>query len=673
MTSEVRRAGLLLLASSALLLLAYQAPTDLFFDFGPNDSSYVDGFREDFEIDEPSLIHWSLRRGTVRLPVVVPTGELRVSLRYKRHIAAPAEIRAFVAGEQAARFMAPQGDFQVRTFTVPANARPWTPLEIALLSQSSDPRPLGLALDWLRVETSGIVLPAPLAFLYLLGIVLGLYVFPRILGFSSRFCLALGAIGAIALAVGTALHKLAWLEAATQLGIRPHVFSLLVLAFFLMRRKVPDSAFAHPMARWAMLAFYLGTTLRLVALFHPDFYYPDVRTHSKFVSIIWTEGLSGFFRDHIANQHRHLLGLQRVGEEWRAFPYPPLLYFSIYPLSLIRLPVEDWMKILPTVLAGVEGLVVYAIAFRLGAPPRAAAVATWFHATAPLVAFRLTVASYAALFGHFWDVLVGLYLLFRFDRMDRLLVGVGFASLVALSLLSYAGSALVLGLFVPAFALAIALRYRDRKTAGNALRVSAWALGGALLAIVLFYGQYVPELLPGLVDASPTATSAGTLIELRPTPIAALQMSLHRLLLFYGPLFGALVFAGLYVLRDRFTNRLAFPLAVGSVFAFLGLNFLRSGLGATHIFQFTKDDLVLLPLAAIVLANLADMAADRKGWGRAVAVLLIAGWVGWGGFTLAREVHRFLRPDYSLADSGRGRSYTGQAFLSQGGDHVLDP
>jgi len=53
--------------------------------------------------------------------------------------------------------------------------------------------------------------------------------------------------------------------------------------------------------------------------------------------------------------------------------------------------------------------------------------------------------------------------------------------------------------------------------------------------------------------------------------------------------------------------------------------------------------------------------------------LLIAGWVGWGGFTLAREVHRFLRPDYSLADSSRGRSYTGQAFLSQGGDHVLDP
>ncbi|HEX9726132.1 MAG TPA: hypothetical protein VGC53_17780, partial [Vicinamibacteria bacterium] len=446
--------------------------------------------------------------------------------------------------------------------------------------------------------------------------------------------------------------KMAWLQAAGQLGIRPHVFSLLIVAFFVMRRANPSSAFAHPAARLAMLAFYLGTTLRLLALFHPDFYYPDVRTHSKFVSIIWTEGLGGFFGDHIANQHRHLLGLQRVGGKWRAFPYPPLLYLAIYPLSLIRLPVEDWMKIVPTVLAGIEGLVVYVIALRLGSSPRAAAAATWFHAAAPLLAFRLTVASYAALFGHFWDVLVGLYLIFRFDRMARPSVGAGLALLVALSILSYAGSVLVLGLFVPAFALAVGLRNRDRETIGRALRVSGWALVGALTAIALFYSQYVPELLPGLTSEAPPNASTGTLIDLRLTPVAALQMSAHRLLLFYGPLFGTLVFAGMFFLRRRLTNRLTFPLACGTLFTFLGLNVLRSGLGATHIFQFTKDDLVLLPLAAVVLGCITDLAANQKRWGRAMAGSLLAGWIGWGCFALARDVRaRFIRPDYPPVDS----------------------
>jgi hypothetical protein len=124
-------------------------------------------------------------------------------------------------------------------------------------------------------------------------------------------------------------------------------------------------------------------------------------------------------------------------------------------------------------------------------------------------------------------------------------------------------------------------------------------------------------------------------------------MSVHRLFLFYGPVFGTLVFAGLYFARDRITHRLAFPLACGTVFAFLGLNFLRSGLGATHIFQFTKDDLVLLPLAAIVLATLTDMAANRQDWGRAVAAALLVGWIGWGVFALAGDVRsRFIRPDY---------------------------
>jgi len=647
MTSEVRRAGLVLLAASILLLLAYQAPTDIFFDLGPNDFSYVSGFREDFEIDEPTLIHWSLRRGRIDLPFLVPNGSLEISFRYKRHIALPAEIRVFVAGEQVDRFIAPQQDFVVHTFTVPAKAQSWTPLEIVFLSQSSDPRPLGLALDWLRIETSGVLIPQPAAFLYLLGVVLGLYVIPRLIGFSPRAAVAISAAGALALAVGTAFHKMAWLQAASQLGIRPHLFSLLVVAFFVMRRANPSSAFSHPAARWAMLAFYLGTTLRLLALFNPDFYYPDVRTHSKFVSIIWTEGLGGFFGDHIANQHRHLLGLQRVGGEWRAFPYPPLLYLAIYPLSLIRLPVEDWMKIVPTVLAGIEGLLVYVIALRLGSSPRAAAAATWFHAAAPLLAFRLTVASYAALFGHFWDVLVGLYLLFQFDRMARPGIGAGLALLVALSILSYAGSVLVLGLFVPAFALAVGLRDRDRETIGRALRVSGWALLGALTAIALFYSQYVPELLPALTSQGSPTVPTGTLIDLRLTPLAALQMSVHRLFLFYGPLFGTLVLAGMFFMKGRLTNRLAFPLACGTMFAFLVLNFLRSGLGATHIFQFTKDDLVLLPLATIVLGNLTEIAANRERWGRPVAASLLAGWIGWGSLALARDVRaRFIRPDY---------------------------
>jgi hypothetical protein len=398
-----------------------------------------------------------------------------------------------------------------------------------------------------------------------------------------------------------------------------------------------------------MLAFYLGTTVRLLALFHPDFYYPDVRTHSKFVSLIWTDGLEGFFANLIENQHRHLLGLQLVGDQWLAFPYPPLLYLSLYPLSLLQLPVEHWMKIVPTVLAGIEALIVYVIAVRLGASARVGATAAWLHATAPLLAFRLTVASYAALFGHFWDVLVGLYILFFFAHMNRVRTGLGLAILVALSILSYAGSALVLGLFIPALALAVALRLRNQEDLGRALRMSAWALGGASVAIGLFYLQYIPELAPVWSGHTPQATSSAALVV---TPGAALGMAAHRLLLFYGPVFTPLILVGLFVARRHISHRLAWPLAFATWFAFLGLNFLRSGLGETHIFQFTKDALVLLPLATIALAQLMDSAAGKNRWGRMTAAALLAGWAVWGSLALARDVRsRFVRVDYPPAVS----------------------
>lgn len=638
--------GLLLLAS-VVLLIAYQVPGDIFLSFGPNDVSYVAGFREDFEIDEPTFIHWSQKRGRVSLPFVLDEAPVDIAFRYKRHMELPAEIRVFIGSTQVDRFEIPQQDFTVRTINLESNPAPREPIQIAFLAQSVDPRPLGLALDWIQIRPQGRVLPTLRPFLFLLGIVAGLYLFARLIGFSGRFALFLGFGAMTALAVWVSFHKLAPLHAASLLGWRFHIGSFLVLSFFYVRRGASSSVFSRPEARWAMLAFYLGTLIRLAGLFHSEFYYPDVRTHSKFVSLIWTEGLGGFLSDHIANQHRHLLGLQLVGEKWLAFPYPPLLYLVIYPLSLLQLPVEDWMKFVPAYLVGIEALVVFALIYRLGGSSRAAAVATWFHATAPVIAFRLTVASYAAMFGHFWDTLVALYLIFFFPRMNRFWTGAGLATVIAISLLSYAGSALVLGMFIPIFALAICIRGKEPEDKGRAVRVALWALVGALLAMALFYVQYLPELTPELLEPTVLSGTSEPLIAVAFTPFAAIKMSAQRLNIFYGPFFGLLVFLGLPFLRRYFPNHLTRPLVVATLATFFGLNFLRSGLGDTHIFQFTKDDLVLLPLAVAIYGCLADQLAARGRVGRTAAIALLAGWMLWGCLALVRDVKiRFRRPDY---------------------------
>ena len=656
MSSEVRDVGLLLLLATATLLLAFQFPSDVFVDFGPNDSRYAQGFREDFEIDEPTLFHWTTHRSQVSLPFHL-NGPYDVTLRYKRHIALEAEIRLFLEGEALEPFVVPHGDFTLRTFRA---VRPGAgPFKLRLLARSEDARPLGLALDWMAIRPArrfGAILPTFGALSWILSWVLAFYLVPRLAGLGRRTALISALLGVFAMAVLVATHKFWPVHAASTLGLRAHVATFSLVAFYRWRSNSHTSAFSDPVARWVLFAVFVGFAIRLFALFHPDFYYPDVRTHSKFVSIIWTEGLSGFFANHIANQHQHLLGLQYVGDRWMAFPYPPLLYLSIYPLSLLQLPVEDWMKLLPTTLAAFEAMLVFSLAKKLGVPARVAGLAAFLHAMARVLAFRLTVASYAALFGHFWDCLTVLYLVHFFGRIERPRYAAGFAVLVSLSLFSYAGSALTLGLFVPSFCLALIVLATGPGEKRRATIISAWALLGAMVTIGGFYWQYIPELLPGIGEI-PIEISTGTmsgLLDFTLTPVAALSMAAHRLALFYSPLFGILALSSAFLLRRRRPSPLAGSLVVASIVTYLGLNFLRAGLGSTHIFQFSKDDLVVLPLVVIALAFVIERVQrfSPRG-GPLLAAMLIAGFVGWGTLSLRQDVRsRFTRPDYPIKTRG---------------------
>jgi len=653
--------GLLALLSAGALLLAFQAPGDIFLDFGPNDARYLSGFREDFEIDEPTLIHWSKDRARVRLPFYVRS-PYEVTLRFKRHIEKPAEVRLFLDGQAVETFTAPRQDFAVRRFRSPGAAG--SVFELGLVSSSEDPRPLGLALDWMAVRPSNgflSVIPTAPAFLALLSWVAAFYFLPRALGLGERVSLAFGGAAAVALVAAALVHKLWPVHVSMTLGLRAHAVTFLLALFYSWRRKRKGSFFAEPLARWAVLIVCAGMALRLFALFHPDFYYPDVRTHSKFVSLIWTEGLSGFLSNHIENQHRHLLGLQYVSGRWVAFPYPPLLYLSIYPLSLLKLPVEDWMKLVPAALLAVEALVLFAIGGKLGLGPRASMLAVVLHASARVLAFRLAVASYAALFGHFWDMLALLYVALFLERLHRPLYGAGLGLLTAISILSYAGSVLTLGIFVPFLCLALWFSRQARPSFPTLTALAGWPLAGALAAAWLFYLGYVPELLGSSSGSEAASGGSGlsALVEPRITPYAALAMAFHRLRLFYGwpyALTGAALLARFFWRRGKEVHPLALPLAVAASSTYLGMNFLRAGLGATHIFQFSKDDLVILPVVALLLAGLLGAMWEKGAILRAFALALLLGWVGWGLVSLSRDVRgRFVRPEYPPSPGSGGQ------------------
>ena len=641
-TKEVYRLLSILALSSLAIYAAYQVPGDIFLDFGPNDHEYVQGFREDFEIDEPTIFHWSSDRATVSLPFHI-NGSFDVTLRYKRHISSPAEVLWFNRDELLDKSNVPQQDFELKNFH--SKNQTSEALKFHLLSNSNDPRPLGIALDWMQIRPSNqlfAVRPTNSALLALTMWVVAFYLVPRSLGLGFLTA-AITSICATLMIVGMAVsHKLWPVHAATTLGFGPLAFAFILVFFLLIKQRSNKPVFTSPEYRWIPLIILAGFSIRLFALFHPDFYYPDIRTHSKFVYLLWNDGLFEYFSNYIEKQHNHLLGLQLIGEKWVAFPYPPLLYLVIYPLSLISMPVENWMKIVPTAIVSLEGLLLFITARKLNINPRITVIAVILHSTARVLAFRLSVASYAAILGHFCDFITISYLLYFFDRLHRFSYLLGLSCLVAIALLSYAGSALVLGFFIPVFCIVFGLQnYHQEKTMQRLICVAGSSLFGALAALFIFYWQYIPEI----ITSAHSTSTLNDLIEISFTPLNALTMGMNRLYQFYG-LFGFIALSSLYFLRRQHDNPFVFSLCTSSVITYLGMNFLRAGLGNTHIFQFSKDDLVLLPVIVLSLATLANRWQNWK-ISQFCTIILITTWVVWGNMSLARDIQkRFIRPDY---------------------------
>jgi hypothetical protein len=127
-------------------------------------------------------------------------------------------------------------------------------------------------------------------------------------------------------------------------------------------------------------------------------------------------------------------------------------------------------------------------------------------------------------------------------------------------------------------------------------------------------------------------------------------MAFYRLRLFYAWPFaiGSIaLLAAFFWRRGKGAAPLALPLALAASLTYLGMNFLRSGLGSTHIFQFSKDDLVILPLIALLLGTALSTLWERGPVARAIALALVLGWMGFGLLSLSRDVEgRFRRPGY---------------------------
>jgi len=594
----------LLLANEALFGVASLARSPLTIDVGPSTGAYLTGFTESEE-RLPVTFRWTGERASVAPSVTVSPGPATLVIRYARFLDETVRVRVYVSGAQAGTFLARPGRF--RTERLPITL-PGGPLEIRLLSETTEPRRLGIAVDWIRLEQARSFLPFGTLGPRLL--VLAVSLVSLWLGFGLKSSFGLG----LALSIGQTLWFALDPFGLVHVSSRIAVASVLFTAACALVVRMLDR---QPVRRWVPLIFLLGYLLKGAGIFYPSYFYPDVRNHRRYVYAFARAEGSIPERGLTAQMEVRTAYPRRIAGEQYALPYSPLFFIPFTWLPDDVHLVEDALKHVALVMGAAEALVVYVLAtFLLGA--RVGLTASLLTVFLPPMYSRLFLAMWPTIAGHFLDCLAITAAVFWAARPERVARFAAFFGASLSSALIYISSLFNLSAFVASFALT------ERRLAVRAL--AAWALA-ALLTIVVLYSSFTllffREMAPTLLTSS-EATAPGSLLE-------GMASVLSRVLLFYGYGFPALSIAGL-ALAYRRKDQAAFRMltAYGVAFVLLtGLRVLPGGL-----FKDLKEILFVAPMVAICSGIALEELSRRGRSGQWSTVLILGGLVAfwWGSY-----------------------------------------
>lgn len=601
----------------------------LVVDIGPSTSAYLTGVLPSEE-QPPLTFRWTRPRARVRVPLLSSGGNATLRLRYARFVDAPARIRLGVGGSSAT-FLAQPGRFRVQSFRVALP--PDTPFELSLEADDDGATGLGLALDWIEVEGTGWRPTGSLLAPRLLPA--GVFLLSCLAGMRLMAATASGLTMALLGASWLACDPFAFAHVAGALTLPGLGLGAAVLVF-LRRARAPR----------VLLLLFLGSfLLKGAGVFHPRYFYPDVRNHGRYIQV-FRSAPGGWVQRGITAQKAVRTAYPRsVAGKPYVFPYSPLFFVPFSYLPPGREIVEAALKYVALALATLQVLLVFTLGRELFGV-RSGVAAALVSVFLPPLFSRLLLAMYPTIAGHICDlaaVLMAARLVAQ-PRERRHLWR--FAAASWLAFVTYITSLLNLSLLAATLALMLV---RDR------WRILAASAAAALLAVGLLYSsfavQFVTEILPALFRGG--APGPG------PDPEGGLLQALGRIHLFYGVLAPLLALGGFvlawrwidparmreqrypvpsqreqrYPVPDQRVQRCLAPnqqVLVAYGLAFLLLILMR-GLGG-GLFKDLKEMVFVSPLVAVTAGASLEELWGRKHWGRPAAAALTLALAAFGLF-----------------------------------------
>ena len=622
----VAAVGLSLVLPVGALLLGSTRVREVALDLGPGDGPFTLGFSrprpdafDPYEIENGQATHWTSHEARIRLPLEVDAPAVTVEVRLARHFKDRGHLELCLLGAEAERFEIGSGYREYATTLPRAEA---TPLVLELRTDGRDDRGLGVSLDWVRFRSppgsrlrlTGTSRLRPILTVALVGLVL--------LGGGVTLPWAAAASLLLALATSAGLLLDPWLTFRLLRGV-PETLLLPILPLLVLGRVLAArSAMDGQVARTAAALLVFGFLFRALAVNHPDFYYPDFRSHAGLALMTREAGLDLLRAPHdwIFTPRPHQerggallratsgLWLKRIGGMDVGLPY------SVLPHALLALFPLDYdgclvaLRLVGAAFSAVPAFLCVFLGQRLGLPLWTALLV----AAAPATAVELSLGAIPALLGHAADLGVLLLLASPHAGERSARRTAGLAAAVAGAQLTYVSSILL----APALVLASALFLWPAAPDGRrrASRLALSALVGSLVALLLYYRDFLPDTLAAAraLALAPAATLGADPGADRPWLALAAWAS---------PATPLLALAGIALLLAGHDRRDASPAVVrGWALAILTLGVLRhlfpGALGFFHL------PLGAAPLVALGVGRALVFALARGRGGRVLAITL---------------------------------------------------
>jgi len=605
-------AAVLVLAPLLAARLGASGPRVVTLNFGPGDAPYIAGFAPEYEIDDKVGTHWTTYHAAVALPLQVRGGPVDLSYRFTRGFGETAQVEVSYDGRAVDQFQCRGGTVLERKAAL--GVLPATPVRVGIVSDSHERKDRGLKMDWIRLTLGAgahlrltgwaAVVPA-----LAVALVLAIHL---LAGWELRHALLLTAPWCIAAVAGLVLDP--WLTHRLLRGV-PLALVLaggagLAIAHGRRRRGALSPASLRILAALGLAAFLV----RALAVNHPDFYYPDLRTHARLVEKVQDEGLGFFVAPSRAIWEHGVWRTEAYGKTY-AFPYTPAFHlpFTLLPVGYDTLLL--CLKLAAAAVSVVPILLTWALARRLGVSVLGAALLVLI----PTYTSRLSFAFLPALFGHAFDLALVCWLASHLDALRAPRAWLAGAAWIAACQLAYISGVMN----TAALVLALVLWALAHRRPVEAAWLAAMGLAACTIAVALYYRDFlgmVIDLVPRVAQGAAHAPSR--------YPVQPFwRVAFERTRDFFDTVYPILAAAGLALMwRAPATDSVASPVARRWLLAgWLGAYalLLLGRAKAPDVFLHGHETLLVTPLVCLAAGVAVDRLArrSRPAWWAAAAVV----------------------------------------------------